>query len=390
MKNRQLKEYPSFQEVSSLLADLISIESVNPGYPGSIQAENNIADFIFQYFEKIGADCYKDKVLPNRSNVICFIKGKDRRGLCLESHMDTVSIKNMSIDPLNPMIKDGMMYGRGSADDKGSLAAMMVAVKEIITKGIKPSTDLYFVGAIDEEFMHRGVDHFLEKDIQLQGAVVGEPTQLKVITACKGVVRFEIETRGQSAHSSQPENGHSAIYDMMEIINGIKYDLIPTYQEKNHSLLGSPTMSVGCIEGGLAANIVPDQCKILIDRRLLPGETWEDVKHEVNGLLTRLKRRHSKMNVKLSLPMTTSLAMDTSINERIVQVSTGSCQKIIKKAIVEGVNYGCDASSFTSMDIPSIVLGPGNILQAHTKNEFISLDEVCRAVEIYKQICIDF
>src|SRR6056297_437043 len=129
MSDFSFKGTTDYHEISSLLADLIKIESVNMGYPDSVEGEAKISEYIYNYCKKLGIDCILDEVLPGRSNVISFIKGEDRRGLCLESHMDTVSIKNMDIDPLNPIIKDGRMYGRGSSDDKGSLAAMMIAMK---------------------------------------------------------------------------------------------------------------------------------------------------------------------------------------------------------------------------------------------------------------------
>lgn len=375
-------------EVSSLLAELIKIESVNKDYKGSNQGESNISNYIYQYFQNLDVNCIKDEVLPDRCNVICHIEGKDKRGLCLESHTDTVSIDNMAIDPLDPIVKEGKMFGRGSADDKGSLAAMMIAIKNLVKNNIKPSTDLYFIAAVDEEYQHRGVDHFLTKGIKLQGAVVGEPTQLNIVTACKGVTRFEITTYGLSAHSSKPEKGHSAIYDMMEVVYGIKNDLLPSFKNKTHRLLGSPTMSIGCINGGTAANIIPDRCTILIDRRTLPGESWDNVKKDMLGLLGKLKNKN--LNFTISEPSTSSDAIDTDINEKIVKTVLESCNKIIGKSIIEGVSYGCDASSFTSVGVPSIVLGPGNILQAHTKDEFVCLEEVCQAAEIYSQICVDF
>ena len=385
-----LKGSSDYNELSSLLGELIEIESVNIDYKGSNNGEAKISDYLYKYFKTIGVNCLKDEVLSNRHNIICYIEGKDKRGLCLESHMDTVSINNMTIEPLNPIIKEGKMFGRGSTDDKASLAAMMYAIKILKKNNLKPSTDIYFVAVVDEEYKHRGVDHFLKKSINLQSAVIGEPTQLDVVTACKGVIRWKITTNGKSAHNSEPKKGQNAIYDMMDVIYSIKNDLIPNYKNKKHKLLDSPTFSVGCINGGIAANIIPDKCSIEVDRRILPGETWDSVKNEILELLNRLKNINKYLNVCISEPYTVSTAMDTDINEKIVKTSMESCNKIIGKSKIKGVSFSCDASSFTRAGIPSIVLGPGNILQAHTEDEFVNLEEVCYASEIYSQICIDF
>lgn len=199
-----LKGSADYNEQSTLLAELIAIESVNMDYKGSTNGEAKISDYVYKYLKTLGVNCVKEEVLPNRHNVICYIEGKDRRGICFESHMDTVSTNNMTIEPLNPIIKEGKMFGRGSADCKGSLAAMMYAIKILTKNNLKPSTDLYFVASVDEEYNHRGVDHFLKKGINLQGAVVGEPTKLDVITACKGVVRWIISTHGKAGHNSRP------------------------------------------------------------------------------------------------------------------------------------------------------------------------------------------
>jgi acetylornithine deacetylase len=385
-----LKGSSNYSEISTLLGELIAIESVNMDYKGSTNGEAKISDYVYKYLKTLGVNCAKEEVLPNRNNVICYIEGKDKRGICFESHMDTVSINNMTIEPLNPIIKEGKMLGRGSADCKGSLAAMMYAIKILTKNNLKPSTNLYFIASVDEEYNHRGVDHFLKKGINLQGAVVGEPTQLDVITACKGVVRWEITTNGKAGHSSRPDKGHNAIYDMMELIYSIKNELIPSYKNTKHRLLGTPTFSVGCINGGTAVNIIPDRCSIEVDRRLLPGETSDSAKREILELINKLKEKNKILDIDISDPTTETIPMDTNINEKVVKTSMESCKKIIGKSKMKGVCFGCDASSFTGAGIPSIVLGPGNILQAHTENEFLYLKEVCQAAEIYSQICIDF
>ena len=385
-----LKGSSDYDEVSSLLGELIKIESINMDYKGSTNGEAKIANYVYKYLKTLGVNCVKEEVLPNRYNVICYIEGKDKRGICFESHMDTVSVNNMTIEPFNPIIKEGKMLGRGSADDKGSLAAMMYAIKILTKNNLKPSTDLYFVASVDEEYNHRGVDHFLKKGINLQGAVVGEPTKIDVITACKGVVRWIISTKGKAGHSSRPEKGQNAIYDMMDLIQAIKNDLIPSYQNIKHRLLGSPTLSVGCINGGIAVNIIPDRCSIEVDRRLLPRETSDSAKREILELINKLKEKNKILDIDISDPTVETIPVDTDINEKVVKTSMEACKKILGKSKIEGVNFGCDASSFTGEGIPSIILGPGNILQAHAENEFVDLKEVYYASEIYSQISIDF
>lgn len=378
------------EELSKLLGDLIAIESINLDYTGSKDGEVKISEYIYNYMKNLGIHCEKEEVLPNRNNIICYIEGKDRRGVCFEAHMDTVSVDNMIIEPFTPNVIDGNMYGRGSADCKGSLAAMMYALNILVKNRLKPSTDLYFVATVDEEYDHRGVDHFLKRDLGIQGAIVGEPTKLEVIVACKGVVRWKIESIGKAGHSSKPDRGHNAIYDMVDLIQAIKNDLIPQYKGVKHRLLGSPSLSVGNIHGGTAVNIIPDRCSIEIDRRLLPGETNDDARNEILYLIDKLKKSNKELKITVSEPTTYTIPMETDNNQNIVKTAMESCNKIIGQSVVEGVDFGCDASSFTGKGIPSIVLGPGNIEQAHSENEFVPLKEVYQAAEIYSQISIDF
>lgn len=379
-----------YNEIVLLLGDLIKIESINPDYSGGKNGESKICEYIYNYLTEAGVDCVKEEVLSGRSNVIGYIEGKDRRGLCFEAHVDTVSVDNMNIDPFDPIIKDECMFGRGSCDDKGSVAAMMYTMKFLKKNNIKPATDIYFVAAVDEEYKYRGVTHFLKKGIDLQGAVIGEPTRLNVVTAHKGVARWEITTHGKSGHSSRPEKGQNAIYDMMDIIYALRKDLIPALENKKHKLLDHPTLCVSKINGGVEVNIIPEKCTIEIDRRTLPGENWDSIKGEIANLIEKVKMNNKNINVTISEPSIIDYSMDTDIKDNIVNVSTKSSEKIIGKSKIEGVTFGTDASKFAKNKIPSIVLGPGNILQAHTAIEFVNLKEVCSASEIYSQICTDF
>ena len=177
---------------------------------------------------------------------------------------------------------------------------------------------------------------------------------------------------------------------MMDLIYAIKNGLMPGYQNIKHNLLGSPTLSVGCINGGIAVNIIPDRCSIEVDRRLLPGETNDSARKEILELINKLKEKNKILDIDISDPTAETIPMDTDINEKVVKTSMESCKKILGKSEMKGVNFGCDASSFTGAGIPSIVLGPGDSLQAHTENEFVDLREVYQAAEIYSQISFDF
>jgi succinyl-diaminopimelate desuccinylase len=372
-------------ETAALLGALVSIKSINPAYPGATSGEDRIGAFVLDYLQNLGLDCGAHEVLDNRFNVLGLLPGSSRRGLCLETHLDTMPVVNMEGEPFQPFLRDGRLYGRGSCDAKGSLAAMLLALKLLVEQGNTPPTDIYLAAVVDEEYKYRGVTHLLESGFRVAGVVVGEPTNLAVVTACKGVVRWKIQTHGRAGHSSRPEEGHNAIYDMAAIIQGVKQKIIPKYKEQSHHLLGSPTVNIGCVSGGTVVNIIPDACTIELDRRMLPGETWEVIRGEFEALFKDLG-----VAGEIHEPYLIDEAMETAPGEPIVLAAQAACRKVLGSSRVQGVSFGCDATKFHRAGIPGIILGPGSILQAHSIEEYVELEEVARAAEVYARLCATF
>ena len=223
----------------------------------------------------------RQEVYPNRPNVIARIPGRrlDRR-IVFEAHMDTVSVDGMTIEPWNPEIRDGKMYGRGSCDTKGGMAAMMHATASLAADGITPPCEVLFTAAIDEEYSYRGVVALcnsleagpvdaciLEQEIapqnpwHAQAAIIAEPTLLQPVIASKGLVRWKIETRGKAAHSSKPHLGINAIEHMAHLITAIEHDTL-NLAKSDHPLLGPATCNIGVVRGGVQINFVPNCCEM--------------------------------------------------------------------------------------------------------------------------------
>jgi acetylornithine deacetylase/succinyl-diaminopimelate desuccinylase-like protein len=206
-------------------------------------------------------------------------------------------------------------------------------------------------------------------------AIVGEPTSLRVVTAHKGNVWFQLETQGRSAHGSRPELGHNAIQDMAQIVNALEIDYAALLRKRRrHPLLGTATINVGTIRGGTQPNIVPDSCVITIDRRTLPGETEAGVTRELKNFLKSKKLRATFTTARQApcIPMQT----DSSL-----PLVRQFLRSVGQKKLV-GVNYFCDAAVLAEGGIPSIVFGPGDIAYAHTADEWISLNSLERARQI--------
>jgi len=380
------------KEAANLLGDLISINSVNPLQDTLVKGEKEIAFYIRDYLKNIGIRSILQPALDQRPNVVGILEGKKKgRNFVLEAHMDTVKVDNMTIDPFLPKIEEGKMFGRGACDDKGSLAAMLLAMKLLREKNISLKGDVYLAAVVDEEHKYRGVSHLLNQGFAFDAGVVGEPTNLDILIAHKGCIRWRIITRGISVHSSQPEKGKNAIYFMSEVIDALKKRLVPLCRKKSHPLVGSPTLSVNVIQGGTQVNTIPDRCFIEMDRRTIPGESDQDVLGEIDKFLDELREENTLLEGEREDPFLTSPPMEINKDEKVVQAlsdcvryNTGIEPKI------RGGQFDSDAGKFVARGIPTPVFGPGNIAQAHSEDEWVEIKEVVKAAEIIAQSIVTY
>ncbi len=371
--------------VIDTLSDFVRINSVNPAY-GDDGTEANLAPLVRQFFEQRGIEVFEQEVFPGRTNVIARLPGKTTRRLVLEAHMDTVSIKGMSIPPFEPTIRDGRLHGRGSVDDKAGLCAMMHAVASLKEEGIVPECEVWLAAVVDEEFSFRGVVKLCE-GLQAEGAIVAEPTELRAVIASKGVLRWRIKTHGKAAHSSKPHLGVNAITSMSRLVLALDAEN-ERLASITHPLLGPGTNSVGVINGGVQVNFVPDQCIIEIDRRLLPGESSADALKHYQSIIDQLRAQHPGFEATMELPpMLVDEALDTPASESIVGVAQQVLESMGLNGEPCGVPFGSDASKLSRAGVPTIVLGPGSIDQAHAADEFVEIAQVEQAVQIYRE-CI--
>lgn len=376
--------------VIETLADLVRINSVNPNYAGGVN-ELELAEYVEQFFQLRGIECWRQTVFPDRPNVVARIAGADTsRRVILEAHLDTVSVQGMTIAPWQPTIGDGQLFGRGACDTKGGLAAMMHAVARVVEEELVPACDVWFAATIDEEFSYRGVWALCnDPPLEAVAAIVAEPTDLQPVIASKGVVRFKIETLGQSAHSSKPHLGVNAIEQMARVIMALEEDT-RRLADHPHPLLGPATCNVGVIRGGVQVNFVPDRCEIEVDRRLLPHETQTQVLAHFQHLLDDLSQPPHSIRAVMHPPLLTDLPLETDPQQPAVQTLVAVLSELGLPAELVGVPFGSDASKFAARGIPSMILGPGSIDQAHAAVEFVDCQQVVTAAEIYFRYLMRF
>ena len=361
-----------------LLRELIATPSVNPGFlpAGDPHAgEAAVASLMADRAARLGIGTRLQKVLPGRSNLIARLRptGRVRRRVLLGPHLDTVGGDFSRI--FKPRLARERLYGRGACDTKGSVAAMWCALERLTASGDRPSeTEIWFAGFVDEENGQRGSRAFAKTAPGFNLAIVGEPTRLDVVTAHKGALWLRLTTSGKAAHGAKPHLGVNAVHRMAKIVSLIEEDYRAMLNERLHPLLGHPTINVGSTRGGSQPNIVPDKCQIEIDRRTLPGESDEAITKELN----RLIKPHVSGCTIEDFKHAPSPPMETDPSHPLVR----QLMKTARLRSTVGVDYFCDASILSTSGIPSIVFGPGDIAQAHTADEWISLNSLDRATDI--------
>jgi acetylornithine deacetylase len=371
------------EPVVRLLADLVAIPSVNPmgrARSGNEYSEQSLAEFIAAFLKKHSVDSELQQVGPNRPNVIGYIDAKASQTLLLEAHLDTVHADGMTIDPFSPLIRDDKLFGRGSCDTKCSIAAFLQAVVNVVQshRQLEYNTLLLFVS--DEEYRFTGAMHAARNGLKADVGIAGEPTQLRVVRAHKGVTRWRIVTKGLAAHSAYPDRGKNAIYAMSKVIKKLEEYAAELPRKKGHPVLGRPTLSVGVIEGGQAVNIVPDRCWIEVDRRTLPGENIEVILDPVRDFLRNLP------DWEFESPYLSVAGMEVAEDSHIVQILARSINDVLGSVRIEAAQYATDAGIYNGVGIPTVVFGPGDIAQAHTDAEFVELQQVRQAVNIIQRL----
>lgn len=368
--------------VESLLADLVAIPSMNPmgrGRTGKEYTEQAIAEYVVEFLRKHSIDAELQEHLPGRPNVLASISTGALETVLLEAHLDTVHADGMTIEPFKPLVRDGKLFGRGSCDTKGSMAAFLQAAVDAAKAPKQLRHNILLLLVSDEEYKFTGAQFAARKGIKADFGIAGEPTQLKIVRAHKGVTRWKIVTHGVAAHSAYPERGRNAIYSMSKIVSRLEEYASKLNAGQPHPILGSPSLSVGIIEGGQAVNVVPDHCLIEIDRRTLPDETVESVLTPVKSLLDGLTDWDMKD------PHLSVAGMEVAASAPIVQSLARSIKEVCGDVVIEGARYATDAGIYNAAGIPTVVFGPGDIAQAHTESEYIELHQLHQAVEIIRR-----
>lgn len=372
----------------TMASALVRINTENP--PGR---ELEAASFLAERMADLGIKSTIDRLDSVRANAICILEGS-REGptLLFNSHLDTVPVGDRDkwqIEPLGGLIRNNRLYGRGSADAKGSVAAMAATLKALLEVREEICGKIVFAAVADEEVSGIGTKALLSKYGKFDFAVVGEPTGLKVCTAHKGRLEIKVRVKGKPAHASMPQEGVNAILAATSYCNEIEQMADFLSKINGHPLVGKPTVTVTMISGGIKSNVIPDECVIVIDRRLIPGEDPEVIKASFEEVASKVMSERHGAEFSVSIAQYHK-ATEVSVGEPIAQAALRAVSKVLNiKSEPFGLPAYTDLGWIVAAGTPGVVLGPGELSQAHSYNESVSIDELEAATKIYCEIALE-
>lgn len=381
MENKTIINHINKDETVKLLSQMIQFKTVNG--PGD---EKPLAEFLAKEMASFGMEVEVIDLGNNRANVTGVLKGTgEQKALLLNGHIDTVPPGDVEWvhGPYSGHVEDGKIYGRGSADMKGGLAAMIMAARAIKQAGVQLKGDLIISGVAGEETDSIGAFDFLNKGgLKNVGAIaISEPSSCGIYVAEKGAFWVEISTYGKTAHGAFPHRGKNAIVYMNALINRL---LNYKFSYEENEILGFPTMNISTINGGVGTNVVPDKCSVTVDMRTVPGMKHEDIIKDFEGIIEELKGEIEGFEADIKINNNRP-AVETKADHPFIKMA----QEVVKEefdkvAEAKGVNFYTDAAVFLpATNLPAIIYGPGDSDMAHQPNEHITIDSLMEATQFY-------
>ena len=354
--------------VAELAAALVRIDSVNPALIAGAAGEAEIARFVAEWLERAGLEVEVVEPVPGRPSVIGVARGTGGgRALLLNAHLDTVGTQAMET-PFEARVEDGRLYGRGSYDMKGALAAAMLAVADAAARRL--AGDVILMAVADEEVASLGTEAVLGR-VVADAAIVCEPTELQVAIAHRGFAGFEIETHGVAAHGSRPDLGVDAIAKMGHVLVALE-ELDQRLQAgRRHPLVGTGSLHASLIEGGQEFSSYPARCLLTGERRTLPGETASDIEAD-------LRAAASDAEVRM---LFSREPFEVDEGHELVQTAITAA----RASGIVGVPFWTDAALVAAAGIPSVLFGPAGE-GAHAAVEWVDVSSLERCREVYAAV----
>ncbi len=383
------------QAITELLREMIRA----PSHPGVPRQEEKTVAALADFLNQHGITATVTEVRAGRPNLLARLKtGLSGKHLLWCGHTDTVPPNKISaMDPFAAVIRNGRMFGRGTVDMKGALAAMAGALVALKQSGVLKRGEVSFAAVIDEEMESLGAEALIQSGFTAEGAIIGEPTQNLIAIGHKGLEWIEIEFIGKATHGGTARQGVNAISAASRFVRLIEDELIPQLDKRRHSIIGSPTLNFGTIHGGDQPSTVAAECKIQLDRRWIPSESVEMIFSELENTLAKVRQLIPGLNTAIRrVPggMATMIhgPLEIAADHTLVSAAKRGRQEVCgETGELTAFPAWTDAALFSQFGkIPCLVCGPGDLALAHSAEESIALEEVYQAAEIYTRATIHF
>ncbi len=375
--------------LTKLTQEMIQINSVNPSLTPAGNGEAELGAYIAEKLKELGLEVTTSEVAPGRVNTVGVLRGTGGgKSLLLNAHMDTVGVEGMTIDPFGGELRDGRVYGRGSQDMKGSLAAMIAAAKAIVDAGIRLRGDLLITAVADEEHSSIGTEA-LVREFKVDGAIVTEPTDMHLCRAHRGFIWFEVETIGRAAHGSRYTEGIDANMLMGRFLAELEKLEQELLQREPHELAGPPSLHAALIQGGTEISKYAERCKLTIERRTVPGETVEGATAELQEIVDRLAKQDSTFKTTVKA---------TFWREPFEVREDAKIVKIMDKALDErlgqhrehtGQTFWTDAALTAQAGMETVLLGPVGY-GLHSAEEWVEMKSVVDLAYVLAEAAIRY
>ena len=362
-----------------LLKELLTIRSVN-----GRDDEGAVAEYLCKYFEKSGISAHIQRIDATHANVLAELEGESGAPIFWNGHLDTVPYGDTGewkTDPAVPVERDGFLYGRGASDMKSGLAAMVYALCEYKKSGRPVPRTIRFLGTCDEEKGGIGAREILKEvpETSIGTLLIGEPTGCRLGVAQKGCLWLEIEAHGKTSHGAYPQEGCNAVEQAMALAGEIE-----TYVKSfTHPVLGASTAQVTQISGGVAPNMTPDTCRILMDIRMTPGLTSQMVVGQAEAFAAaRSVTSEEKFRISCRI-VNDRRAIEIGESHPLVKQLSKGLEKKGLPVETTGINFFTDASILVEhkLDAAVLLFGPGEAGMAHKPNERVEIEKYQKSMK---------
>jgi acetylornithine deacetylase len=373
----------------ALCRELVAIDSRNPSLVANAPGEGAVARALGDVLRAWGFRVHLYDVAPGRPNVTARIGGDETHSgesaLMFNGHIDVVDVAGMAHAPWDSRVRDGRIYGRGSSDMKAGVAAMCAAAARAADE--QPSHEIIVAAVADEEFASLGTRALIAQGVRAKAAIVTEPTGLAIMPAHRGFVWADVVAHGRAAHGSRWDIGVDAIRHAGLVLAELDRFDNEELPKRMHPLLGRPSIHASLIEGGAGMSTYPDKCTLRLERRTIPGESPDQVQHEIEAICRRAGTGRADFRADVSVTLSQEPS-DVVVDAPIVRALADEMRKAGEPVRIEGMSAWTDAALLNSAGIPAICFGPGDMSLAHSDEEWVSVDEIERATRVLTQLAL--